>query len=155
MTASTRETDADARLLARARTTTIALRQNDPGEWLATRRDVDAKGRGPSAAVAAAAYCRAIDATEDRSPGRPHTAHDGVTADGFPSTACVFLPSGPNVVVAPRPRSTMATTIEINDDLQERLDVAREEGESYEELIEELLTIYEEEGAFLREGYSE
>lgn len=49
----------------------------------------------------------------------------------------------------------MGTTIEIDDDLQERLDVAREEGESYEELIEELLTIYEEEGTFLREGYSE
>ena len=49
----------------------------------------------------------------------------------------------------------MATTIEIDDDLQERLDVAREEGESYEELIEELVTIYESEGAFLREGYSE
>lgn len=49
----------------------------------------------------------------------------------------------------------MATTIEIGDDLQERLDVAREEGESYEELIDELLTIYEKEGAFLREGYSE
>lgn len=49
----------------------------------------------------------------------------------------------------------MATTIEIDDDLRDRLDAAREEGESYEELIEELLTIYEEEGAFLREGYSE
>lgn len=49
----------------------------------------------------------------------------------------------------------MATTIEIDDDLQQRLDAAREEGESYEELVEELLTIYEEEGAFLREGYSE
>jgi predicted CopG family antitoxin len=49
----------------------------------------------------------------------------------------------------------MGTTFEIDDDLQERLDVAREEGESYEELIEELVTIYENEGAFLREGYSE
>lgn len=49
----------------------------------------------------------------------------------------------------------MTTTIEIDDDLQERLDAAREEGESYEELIEELVTIYENEGAFLREGYSE
>jgi len=49
----------------------------------------------------------------------------------------------------------MAITIEIDDELQERLDVAREEGESYEELIDELLAIYEEEGTFLREGYSE
>lgn len=49
----------------------------------------------------------------------------------------------------------MGTTIEIDDDLQERLDAAREEGESYEELIEELVTIYENEGTFLREGYSE
>ena len=49
----------------------------------------------------------------------------------------------------------MAITLEIDDELQERLDVAREEGESYEELIDELLTIYEEEGTFLREGYSE
>lgn len=49
----------------------------------------------------------------------------------------------------------MATTIQIDDDLEERLDAAREEDESYEELIEELVTIYETDGSFLREGYSE
>lgn len=46
----------------------------------------------------------------------------------------------------------MSFKIEISDDLKERLDVHREEGESYEELIEELLNIYESEGTFLQEG---
>ena len=49
----------------------------------------------------------------------------------------------------------MPHTLEISDDMKERLDSHCEDGESYEEFLEELLTIYETEGAFLREGYSE
>lgn len=49
----------------------------------------------------------------------------------------------------------MPHTIEITDDLRERMDQYVEEGESYEEFIEELVTIYETEGMFLQEGYSE
>jgi predicted CopG family antitoxin len=55
-----------------------------------------------------------------------------------------------------RPKSLpMTQTIELSDDLRERLDAHLEEGESYEEFIAELLTLYETEGAFLQEGYSE
>jgi predicted CopG family antitoxin len=50
---------------------------------------------------------------------------------------------------------TMPTTITIDDELRERLDRHLEDDETYEELIEELVTIYESEGAFLQEGYSE
>lgn len=50
---------------------------------------------------------------------------------------------------------TMTHTIEIGDDLWERIDTHREEGESPEEFIEELVSVYETEGAFLQEGYSE
>lgn len=49
----------------------------------------------------------------------------------------------------------MTHTLEISDDLKERLDNHLEEGESYEEFIAELVSMYETEGAFLREGYSE
>jgi predicted CopG family antitoxin len=49
----------------------------------------------------------------------------------------------------------MPTTITIDDDLRERLDKHLEEDETYEEFIEELVNIYESEGAFLQEGYSE
>ncbi|WP_425601099.1 DUF7557 family protein [Halosolutus halophilus] len=49
----------------------------------------------------------------------------------------------------------MTHTIEISDDLKERIDSHIEEDESYEEFIEELVSIYETEGAFLQEGYSE
>ncbi|WP_225336323.1 DUF7557 family protein [Halomicrobium urmianum] len=49
----------------------------------------------------------------------------------------------------------MSHTIEIDDDLRERLDDHREEGESIEEFIETLVSMYETEGAFLQEGYSE
>ncbi len=49
----------------------------------------------------------------------------------------------------------MSTTIELRDDLAERLEAHLEEDETYEELIEELLNVYETEGAFLQEGYSE
>lgn len=49
----------------------------------------------------------------------------------------------------------MTHMLEISDDLRERLDDHLEEGESYEEFIEELVAMYETEGAFLQEGYSE
>ncbi|WP_154658566.1 DUF7557 family protein [Halopiger djelfimassiliensis] len=49
----------------------------------------------------------------------------------------------------------MTQTIEISDDLKNRLDSHREEGQSCEELIEELVSMYETEGTFLQEGYSE
>ncbi len=49
----------------------------------------------------------------------------------------------------------MSHTIEIDDDLKERLDSHREEGETCEEFIETLVSMYETEGAFLQEGYSE
>jgi len=49
----------------------------------------------------------------------------------------------------------MTYTLEISDDLRERLDAHTDEGESYEEFIEELVSVYETEGAFLQEGYSE
>jgi predicted CopG family antitoxin len=49
----------------------------------------------------------------------------------------------------------MPHTIEISDDLRERLDAHLEDDETYAELIEELLSMYETEGTFLQEGYSE
>jgi len=49
----------------------------------------------------------------------------------------------------------MATTIEVSDDLAERLESHCEEGETTAEFIEELVSMYETEGAFLQEGYSE
>jgi ferritin-like metal-binding protein YciE len=49
----------------------------------------------------------------------------------------------------------MTTTLELSDELHERIESHLEEGESPEEFIEELVSMYETEGAFLREGYSE
>lgn len=49
----------------------------------------------------------------------------------------------------------MTYTLEISDELKDRLDNHVEEGESYEDFVEELLSIYETEGEFLQEGYSE
>jgi predicted transcriptional regulator len=49
----------------------------------------------------------------------------------------------------------MTVTIELDDELAERLDRHLEEDESYEELIAELVAMYETEGEFLTEGYSE
>ncbi|QIO25400.1 hypothetical protein [Haloarcula sp. JP-L23] len=46
----------------------------------------------------------------------------------------------------------MTRTIELNDELVERLKSHTEEGESLEEFIEELVSIYEQEGRFLQEG---
>ncbi|WP_436911872.1 DUF7557 family protein [Halosimplex marinum] len=49
----------------------------------------------------------------------------------------------------------MTTAIEIDDDLAERMEAHLEEDESMAELVEELVNMYETEGAFLQEGYSE
>jgi hypothetical protein len=49
----------------------------------------------------------------------------------------------------------MPHTLEISDELRDRLDKHLEEDETYEEFISELLSVYETEGAFLQEGYSE
>lgn len=49
----------------------------------------------------------------------------------------------------------MGTTIRIDQDLSERIERHREEGQTPEEFIEELLNMYETEGAFIQEGYSE
>jgi ferritin-like metal-binding protein YciE len=49
----------------------------------------------------------------------------------------------------------MTRTLEISDELKERLDDHLEEEETHEEFLTELLNIYESEGAYLREGYSE
>lgn len=50
---------------------------------------------------------------------------------------------------------TMSYTLEISDELKERLDAHLEEDETLEEFIEELVSMYETEGMFLQEGYSE
>ena len=49
----------------------------------------------------------------------------------------------------------MTQTIELDDDLHARLTTHCEDDQSVEELIEELVSMYETEGAFLQEGYSE
>ncbi|WP_458189855.1 DUF7557 family protein [Haladaptatus sp. NG-WS-4] len=49
----------------------------------------------------------------------------------------------------------MTVTLTLSDELAERLDKHLEEDESYEEFIEELVSMYETGGAFLTEGYSE
>jgi hypothetical protein len=49
----------------------------------------------------------------------------------------------------------MTYTLEISDDLRERLESHLEEDETYEEFITELVAMYETEGTFLQEGYSE
>lgn len=56
---------------------------------------------------------------------------------------------------ATSPVPTMTHTIEISDDLRQRIEDHLREDESYEEFITELVSMYETEGAFLREGYSE
>ncbi|MFB6124969.1 MAG: hypothetical protein ABEJ59_03330 [Halanaeroarchaeum sp.] len=49
----------------------------------------------------------------------------------------------------------MSETIELDADLYDRLEGHCEEGETVEEFIEELVGMYESEGRFLQEGYSE
>lgn len=49
----------------------------------------------------------------------------------------------------------MSPTIEIDDDLHARIERHLEEDESPTEFVEELVNMYETEGRFLQEGYSE
>ena len=49
----------------------------------------------------------------------------------------------------------MSHTIDIDDDLYERMEAHLEDDETIEEFIAELLSMYETEGTFLQEGYSE
>jgi len=49
----------------------------------------------------------------------------------------------------------MTHTLEISDELHDRIETHLEDDESPEEFIAELLSVYETEGAFLQEGYSE
>jgi hypothetical protein len=49
----------------------------------------------------------------------------------------------------------MTRKIEFDDELVERLERHTEEGETILELVAELVAMYETEGAFLQEGYSE
>ncbi|MFA9417454.1 hypothetical protein [Natrinema sp. HArc-T2] len=46
----------------------------------------------------------------------------------------------------------MVQTIELDDDLVERMNGHLEDDETLEEFIEELVSIYEQEGRFLQEG---
>lgn len=46
----------------------------------------------------------------------------------------------------------MGTTIELSDDLVERIEGHCEEDETIEEFLQELISIYEQEGRFLHEG---
>ena len=46
----------------------------------------------------------------------------------------------------------MATTIELSDDLVERIEGHLEDDETIEEFLQELVSIYEQEGRFLQEG---
>jgi hypothetical protein len=47
------------------------------------------------------------------------------------------------------------TSIDLDPDLYARLDNHTDEGETVEDFIEELVSMYESEGRFLQEGYSE
>ena len=49
----------------------------------------------------------------------------------------------------------MTPTIEVSQETLEQLDSHRENEESYDDLVHELVTIYEQQGAFTREGYTE
>lgn len=49
----------------------------------------------------------------------------------------------------------MSPTIPVSERTLQKLDSHREDEESYDELLEELIHIYEQEGAFTREGYAE
>ncbi|WP_323675894.1 hypothetical protein [Halorubellus sp. PRR65] len=49
----------------------------------------------------------------------------------------------------------MPRTIELDDELAERLDRHLEEDETIPELIAELVSVYETDATFLQEGYSE
>jgi hypothetical protein len=49
----------------------------------------------------------------------------------------------------------MSPTILVSEETVDDLDSHRKDGESYDELLGELVRIYEQQEAFTREGYSE
>lgn len=49
----------------------------------------------------------------------------------------------------------MTPEISVSEETVQALDSHREDDESYDELLRELVKIYEQQGAFTREGYSE
>ena len=49
----------------------------------------------------------------------------------------------------------MAHTVELSDDLHRRIEAHLEEDETVAEFIQELVSMYETEGTFIQEGYSE
>ncbi|SDY52901.1 DUF7557 family protein [Halopenitus persicus] len=49
----------------------------------------------------------------------------------------------------------MCPTIKVSEETLNELDSHRENGETHNEVIRELVRIYEQQGAFTREGYSE
>ncbi|ACM58989.1 DUF7557 family protein [Halorubrum lacusprofundi] len=49
----------------------------------------------------------------------------------------------------------MPRTIVLDDDLAERLETHLEESQTIPEFVEELVSMYEADGTFLQEGYSE
>lgn len=49
----------------------------------------------------------------------------------------------------------MAPTLSVSEETLEELDSHREQDESYDELLQELVRMYEQQAAFTREGYSE
>lgn len=49
----------------------------------------------------------------------------------------------------------MSPTIEVSEQTLRELHSHQEDGESYDDLVRELIHIYEQQGAFNREGYSE
>lgn len=54
------------------------------------------------------------------------------------------------------PQTPMTTTtIEISQELKQRIEGHLEEEETVEEFLEELVSIYETQGTFMQEGYSE
>ncbi len=73
--------------------------------------------------------------------------HVGITTRVF-----IHCHASLNEEVSP---AAMPYTLEISDELKEKIDGHLEEGESHEEFIAELVSMYETEGAFLQEGYSE
>lgn len=55
----------------------------------------------------------------------------------------------------PLARTPTMPKIELDAETIERIDGHLEEGETRQEFLDELIDIYESEGAFLQEGYSE
>lgn len=57
-----------ARTVERWRTrgwTTIVLDEREDGEWRATQHGIDVEGRGETAALAAADYCRRVEGANE------------------------------------------------------------------------------------------